>query len=457
MHNKQRRKFLRTGVRTLCGAGLALGTSPWHTLAHAALNDGANFQDYRALVCVYLEGGMDGFSMLIPVDNAEYNEYQTSRQHLSIDHGSLIGLSAANSNNPVCGIHPDLAPLKPLYDQGQLAFLANVGTLIEPTTRELYENRAVRLPAQLFSHSDQETQWQQLQGQTSGTVGWGALAAQQLAAAQDRDYLTSITLSGANYWQSGDGQRPFSMRSSGLVQYHGMDDGSEWQRPRVESFQRVSKLGYSHLFMDAYADLQQRAGNITSELGQVLEEQPALGTTPPPDNELAAKLEMVAKLIATQQVLGMKRQIFYVSMDGWDVHDAQQKEQPRLFSQLAQSMSYFQSAMNELGMTDKVTTFTASDFGRSLTSNGDGTDHGWGNHHMIMGGAVNGSDIYGNMPRMSVDGPDAVRNGRIVPTLSASQYAATLLRWAGLDETGLNQTLPDLANFNQHDLGFLKG
>lgn len=456
MHNLNRRRFLRLGARTLCGAGLALGSNPWQTLARAADGEFNQHQDYRALVCVYLEGGIDGFSLLVPTGSAEYSEYANSRQDLTIDRTSLHDLQNSNSAIGSCGLNPHAGAIKPLYDNGQLAFVSNVGTLIEPTTKEQYENQAVRLPTQLFSHSDQEIQWQQLQGQTTSTEGWGALAAQQLSAHQQKDYLTSVTLSGSNYWQSGGGQRPFSMKSSGLVEYAGMSDGSEWQRPRVESFHRINEKNYSNVYMDAYADLQQRAASITTELGQVLDSQAPMSTPVPVENQLAEDLAMVARLISTHEMLGMKRQIFYVSMDGFDVHDAQNKELPWLFSQLGDALSWFQATLYDMGMSEKVTTFTASDFGRSLTSNGDGTDHGWGNHHMVMGGAVNGADIYGAMPRMSVDGPDAVRNGRVVPTLAASQYAATMLRWAGLEDAGLDEALPDLGNFAQRDLGFLR-
>ena len=455
MHDRQRRKFLSLGAKTLCGAGLALGSSPWHTLANIAHAD-TGFNDYRALVCVYLEGGMDGFSLLVPDGDAEYAEYAASRGDLSVARSGAIPLQMRSAETAKVRLHPSCAPLADLYDDGRLAFINNVGTLIEPTTKEQYENNAVRLPSQLFSHADQEIQWQQLQGQSNGTEGWGALAAQELAGQQERDYLTSVSLAGANYWQASSQRRPFSVRSSGLVNYAGMSDGSEWQRPRVESFQRVAEQPYSHVFMQAYADLQRRAGDITSELGAVLADQPRLSTQVPLDNDLAAQLSMVAQMIAAHPVLGMKRQIFYVRMDGFDVHDKQNKNQPGLFTQLTDALMYFQATIDELGLSESITTFTASDFGRSLTSNGDGTDHGWGNHHMVLGSAVNGGDIYGQLPRMSTEGPDAIRNGRVIPTLSASQYAASLLRWAGLQESSLDLVLPDLGNFSARDLGFLR-
>ncbi|MBX2824675.1 MAG: DUF1501 domain-containing protein [Gammaproteobacteria bacterium] len=456
MRNLSRRKFLNLGTRALCGAGLALGSSPWHTLAHAANGDLLQHQDYRALVCIYLGGGSDGFNLLVPTDTAEYNEYATSRQHLAVAQSQLSPLSVRNAGNPGVGLNNQAAALLPLYDEGRLSFVANVGTLIEPTDRESFENHSVALPEQLFSHSDQEIQWQQLQGGLSTRDGWGALAAQYLADGQERDYLTSITLAGSNYWQTSRADRPFSVNSEGVTHYAGMDSvDADWQRPRREAFQRIMQAQQSHVFAQAYADLQQRAFGITEELGAILDSASPLSAEVPAENYLAEQLAMVARLINVRSSLGMSRQIFYVNMGGWDVHDNQSSEQPELFGQLAEAMSFFQGEMDHIGMSDSVTAFTASDFGRTLTSNGDGTDHGWGNHHMVMGGAVNGGDVVGAIPRMAVDGPDSVYGGRVIPTLSASQYAASLLRWVGLEEHALDEVLPQLGNFNSRDLGLM--
>ncbi|MBX2882111.1 MAG: DUF1501 domain-containing protein [Granulosicoccus sp.] len=456
MRNYTRRKFLRLGTQTLCGAGLALGSSPWHTLAQAATGELSQHQDYRALVCIYLAGGSDGFNLLVPTDDAEYNEYAGARRHLAVAKSKLLPLAVRNAGMPNVGLNDDAASLIPLYDEGRLGFVANVGTLIEPTSREAFENHTVELPAQLFSHSDQEIQWQQLQSNVATRNGWGALAAQQLAAGQDRDYLTSITLAGSNYWQASNAKRPFSVNPDGVARYYGMDSPeSSWQQPRREAFQRVMQQQQSHIFAKAYADLQQRAFSITEELGALLDASAPLAQPIPENNSLAEQLAMVARLINVRESLGMSRQIFYVNMGGWDVHDDQSREQPELFAQLSQAMSFFQNEIDNSGMSQNVTTFTASDFGRTLTSNGDGTDHGWGNHHMVMGGAVNGGDVVGAMPRMAVDGPDSVRNGRVIPTLSASQYAADLLRWVGIEENTLDSVLPQLRNFSQRELNLM--
>lgn len=452
MNHYTRRRFLHLGKQTLIGAGLALGANPALTLARAADSGNQQSQDYRALVCVYLEGGCDGFSLMVPTGSWEHEEYAASRGELAIPYSQLLDLQGGSS--PI-GLHPDARPLQSLYDEEKLAMIANVGTLVEPTSREQYLNNEVDVPAQLFSHSDQTIQWQQLQGRDRATEGWGAKSARYLSGQQERDYLTSISLAGSNYWQSGSGQRPFALTESGVLQYQGLDNANSWQQPRRESFERVLDMQRRNVFTKAYADLQKRAMHITTELGQVLDNNAAMFGDQPPENALAQKLNMVAQLIAVQDQLGLRRQIYYVNMRGFDVHDNQSKELPTLFAELSEALAFFQNKIDMLGMGPEVTTFTASDFGRSLLSNGDGTDHGWGNHLMVMGGAVQGGSIYGQLPSLELDGPDAVHHGRILPSTSATQYAATLLRWIGLDDAALHDVLPTLGNFSEHDLGFL--
>ena len=473
-----RRRFLALGARTLTGAGLALGADPVLALgrgergagplAHAVhgFAQGAPFADadqYRALVCVFLQGGMDGFSLLVPTGAAEHGAYARSRGALALSADRLVGLSTADGTDPGVGLHRGASELAPLFADGRLGFVSNVGNLIEPTTREGYESGTATLPAQLFSHADQEVQWQQLQGRNRARDGWGALAAEELGFGQARDWMTSVSVAGSNPWQAGEGLRPFSVRDSGIVGYKGLDATRDWERPRSEAFEAVIDQPRRHLFMQAYADLQRRARDNTAELGSILAARFGDGdaSTDPvphdPSNEkLAAQLNMVAKMIAVHGELGMSRQIFYVRMGGFDVHDNQNSELPELFGQVAGALRRFQGAIDGFGLTTNVTTFSASDFGRALNANGDGTDHGWGNHLFAMGGAVNGGRIHGALPLLDVDGPDSVQNGRVLPTQSATQYAATLLRWAGLPESRLDAVLPNLPNFGQaRDLGFM--
>ena len=452
MNTFNRRRFLKLGSQTMLGAGLVLGGNPLRSLAYA--QDAVQTQDngYRALVCIYLEGGIDGFSLMVPTDSYENQVFAEARGNLAIDYAHLMELGGGSS--PLA-VHSSAAALQPLYDEGRLATIANVGTLIEPTTREQYQHNTVDLPAQLFSHSDQAIQWQQLQGRGRDVTGWGAKAVDYLQNYQDKDYLTSISLAGSNYWQTGVTRRPYAMDAGGALQYQGLDASDNWQQPRVDAFRYVLDLQRSHVMSKAYADLQKRAMSVTSELGMALQQNSGLFDDTPEDNPLADKLAMVAQLIAAQETLGLRRQIYYVTMSGFDVHDNQNKVQPELFAQLANAMSYFQGKLDMLGQGNNVTTFTASDFGRSLLSNGDGTDHGWGNHLMAMGGAVQGGKIYGTLPSLDVTGPDSIHHGRILPTLSATQYAATLLNWIGLQEQEVDEVLPTLQNFDTRNLGFL--
>ncbi len=456
MRSHSRRQFLQLASRTLAGSGLALGAQPWWTLARAAEANQASDGDYRALVCVFLQGGCDGFSLMVPTGQAEYGAYERSRAGLAVPKGSLLPLHGSDGKAPVAGLHPSATAVRPLFDGGRLAMLANVGNLMEPVSKQAYEEGSAILPAQLFSHADQATQWQQLQGRDRASTGWGALAAAQLAEFQERDYLTSITLSGANYWQAGFGQRPFSLKESGVLEYAGLGADDNWTRPRREAFLRVLEHRRSHLMTSAYADMQQRAMQISTELGQTLAAQQGMIDEPVPDYTLARQLAMVARLIGARAQLGMHRQIFYVEMGGFDVHDNQNLEMPKRFAELCDSLAWFQRALDTLGEARNVISFTSSDFGRSLTSNGDGTDHGWGNHLMVMGDAVSGGDIHGTLPLLDIGGPDSVHHGRILPTAAASQYAATLLEWIGLPPGDVDRILPQLGNFPDRTLGFLK-
>jgi len=466
MIDRRRRQWLGLGARTLCGAGLALGSRPMAALAALAAANGTRplhdaSGDYRALVCVFLEGGMDGFSLAVPTGGAEHAAYRRSRGTLAIDAARLLPLTGNGTAPGPLGLHPAAAPLQSLYDDGRLAMIANVGNLVEPTSREQYADGSVKLPAQLFSHADQAVQWQQLQGRNRARDGWGALAADHLINAAHAEHLSSISLAGSNAWQSGVGRRPFSLRESGVVSYAGLSGDSDWERPRREAFEAVLGAPQRHLLMQAYAELQHRARTNTTALGAALAarfgEDP--GAQPiahdPESQTLAARLNMVAKVMALHTELGMRRQIFYVGMRGFDVHDNQNSEMPVLLDELSSALAGFQQALGTLGLADDVTTFTASDFGRSLSANGDGTDHGWGNHLFAMGGAVRGGQIYGTLPELDVNGADAVNNGRVVPTLSAVEYAATLLRWVGLDESAVRGVLPTWSNFEQRRIGFL--
>ncbi len=444
MTDSGRRRFLKLGCKTIAGAGLLANTP----MAFAQ-NTSAFDASYRALVCINLQGGNDGFNMLVPSTAAEYNEYQTGRGHLAISRDQLLPLYPTTLNSSAVGLHPQMSGLTSLFEQGQLAAIANVGTLVQPVTTESVRNRTASIPAQLYSHHDQASQWHKLNHRQSSPSGWGARAADILAEQQPYRSLASISLSGSNDWQVGGTDQAYNISSYGVNNYSGMDDPqSMWQQSRRDAFTRLLHLRYDNVFEQAYADLQLRAMVLSANVGAALDRLSELQTPVPAENPLAEQLQMVARLIAVKDEFRMSRQLFYVNFGDFDTHDDQLENQPRLLGQLADALVYFNTVLHELGEINNVTSFTMSDFGRTVTSNGDGTDHGWGNHHWVMGGSVNGGDIYGTLPRLAIDGPDDAGNGRIIPTMAVSQYAATLLRWVGLNDAEVQSALPALSNFS---------
>ncbi|OED37676.1 hypothetical protein AB833_22675 [Chromatiales bacterium (ex Bugula neritina AB1)] len=451
MNNRNRRKFLKLGCKTIVGAGLMSGST-----ARIAQAQSANSSDYRALVCIHLNGGNDGFNLLVPNTGAEYNEYANGRGHLAIPASDLLPLIPGSANSTSAGLHPLMADLIPLFEQGQLALMANVGTLVEPTTPDDVRNNSVHLPEQLFSHHDQSRQWQRLDPSHQWNSGWGGRVSDILAPQQANANLAAISLDGNNDWMAGSEASIFTIDRGGVEGYSGMENMTDdWQLPRRQAFIQLLHENYSNAFERSYAQLQQRALVLSTNVGAALAKFGELQTPVPAGNELAEQLAMVAKLIAVKDEFRMTRQLFYVNMGGFDTHDNQLADQPELFSKLSKALAFFQQALVEINQFDNVTSFTSSDFGRSITSNGDGTDHGWGNHHMVMGGSVIGGDIYGQIPRIAVDGPDDARNGRIVPTTSVAQYAATQLSWLGLNDSEIDGMLPSLKNFENRNLGFM--
>lgn len=455
MNKYTRRRFIELGCRTIIGAGLTgcAVTNRAHAQAGNANSGGAN---YRALVCIHLNGGNDGFNMIVPSSGAAYNEYAKGRGHLAVKASDLINLNPTTANTTSVGLNPHMAVLKPLFDSGKLAFQSNVGTMLEPGTAEDVRNKSIRLPEQLFSHNDQTRQWQKLNHYHHHNSGWGARTADLLTAGQAYPNLTAISLSGNNEWQAGAEHSAFNIDSEGVRNYAGMDDhNAEWQMPRREAFIQLLHAQYNNVFEKAYADLQLQALVLSTNVGAALARRGELQTPVPENNPLAQQLAMVAKLISIKDEFRLYRQLFYVELGGFDTHDYQLEKQPALYSNIASALDFFNSALTEIGHQENVVSFTTSDFGRSVTSNGDGTDHGWGNHHIVMGQPVVGGDIYGQIPRILVDGPDDSRNGRIVPTTAVSQYAGTLLNWLGINDQELESLLPTLANFDTKNLGFL--
>jgi uncharacterized protein (DUF1501 family) len=445
-----RRDFLKT---TCCSAaaGFAAASFSRFGLVNALAQ---NATDYKALVCVFLFGGNDSNNMVIPYDAAGYNSYKSARGGLALAQGSLLPVTPPSIGSPFA-FHPRFSAMQSLFNNKQLAVLANVGTLIQPTTASQFRKGGVAVPMNLFSHSDQEAQMQTAILDRVAETGWAGRTADKIQAIYGGNFPIIISLAGTNIFCEGVVAQSIQSNGNPTQLLNGFGGGAE-------SNARLSAL-QSLLTFDNGLSLIQAASTTTGNAiqnGQALAAALATGTPLatqfPKNSYFASQLQQVAKIIQVRGALGLQRQIFFVSMGGFDTHSGQLTQQDSLFNDINQSLSAFYQATNEMGVANNVTTFTLSDFGRTYSPNSDGTDHAWGSHHLIMGGAVKGGDFYGTFPTLAVNGPDdGTGQGRWVPTTSVDQYAATLASWFGVAATDLPSIFPNLANFPTQTLGIM--
>ncbi len=447
----QRRDFLKRSLVSLGGASSLWATTSQFNLVSAATS-AQSFNDYKALVCVFLLGGNDSLNMLIPTDQSAYQQYAATRQNLAVALDAALPLSVTNTQYSTLGLHPSLAALHSIYEQGNMALVANVGPLIEPVTKEdVLVGRAV-LPPQLFSHSDQQNHWQTAHPQQAALTGWAGRMADMLSDTS-APISMNLSMAGNNLWQTGTLVLPFALSNQGAEVLEGINPDQEWQRPNAAFLDRIH-AGTEGMFATQFATMVDRTRTRGGLVNGALALGPELNTAFPA-TRFAEQMRLVANMISVQQHLEQPRQVYFVTLGGWDTHDNQLADHPALLMELAEGMAAFYNATSELGVSEQVTAFTASDFGRTLTSNGDGTDHGWGGNHIVLGDAVQGADVYGQLPEMALNSNDDMGDGRMIPTLSVDQYAATLARWFGLSDTELTGILPNLTHFNQHDVGFM--
>ena len=450
MKTLNRRDFLRTS-----GAAALLAATPG--LAYSqVVGGGGSFTDYRALVCVFLFGGNDSYNMLVPNTSAEYSAYAASRQNLALLQSDLLPISPASTGTPDFGLHPAMGGVQSLFRAGNAAFVTNVGPLVEPTTKTQYQNRSVTLPPQLFSHNDQQDQWTSLRGNVPSKTGWAGRMADLIRdGVAGQQMATNASLFGSNLFQSADETVAYVMGPGGPVQYQGFSTtpGDILNEQRL-AFGRVVDAQYDTIYERGYAEVQRRSIDAAGTVSAAIANAPTINTVFP-QSQLGTQLQTVARLIAVRDELQMQRQIFFVAAGGFDSHDDQNENQPGLLGGVSDAIAAFHAATEELQIADGVTTFTQSDFGRTLTSNGDGTDHAWAGNQLVVGGAVNGGDLYGSYPVLEIDGPEDIGGGRMIPSTSADQYAATLARWFGIPDSDLDVVAPNLANFAQRDLGFM--
>ena len=439
-----RRRFLGqascAAVGTTALFNTVLNMGMFNTLAAGAT-------DYKGLVCLFLSGGADSFNMMVPSGDPEYAEYAATRGDLALLQSDLLPILPATSDGKSYGVHPGLGPLQSLFEQNQLAFVANVGTLVEPTTLLQYQNRSVALPLGLFSHSDQAAHWQTSIPDQRTAVGWAGRMADILQASNcNQNISMNISLSGNNVFQSGLLTSHYSIGpngSIGLLDYNQPDPES---LIRTSAIDDILGLNYQNVFERTFATKMRGAIDAHEEFSAAIAGLAPL-TTQFSDTALSQRFRMIAQTIQAREVLGMRRQTFFVEAGGWDHHDEVLANQAVMLPMIAAALSEFQAAMIEIGVANDVTTFTASDFGRTLTSNGRGSDHAWGGNHVVMGGAVAGGDVYGSYPSLALGSSVDTGRGRLLPTLAVDEYFAELALWFGIPAPDLELVLPNIARF----------
>jgi uncharacterized protein (DUF1501 family) len=528
-----RREFLKRFCGTLAG-GSALALLPQLKLIESA-SAATSGSGYKALVCVFLSGGNDSFNWLIPSDNSRYGIYQTARGGvytgtngpLGIAQGSLLPVNLLGPNGALpaghaYGLHPACADwtaidvngvlspmrgLQSLTNQGRVAWVANVGTLVVPLTKANFSNPALPKPPQLYSHNDQTNLWFQGRHTANFRFGWGGLVADLLynqnvpipGSSPPLMLPMNISFAGANRFQVGQAIIPYQMSSCGNpnagTAVAGQVVGSSFSNcsgaSALSGFRSCSVAGLSapeqalcqllanpgnHPFQIEHAAIMERAMKLSAEIAAKLtgNPNPSLLQTPfraladnqavtgynlaaDGNNSLAEQLAMVARLIKMRSQLGQNRNVFFVSLGGFDTHAAQMPDtgHARLLRRVSRALGSFYTALEEMGVQNDVTTFTMSEFARTLNSNGDGSDHAWGGVQLVMGGAVRGGRLYGTWPDQTLNGPDSFSRGQTIPTTAMDQMAATLASWMGLSSTDLAAVFPNLGNFSSPNLGFM--
>ena len=452
--NASRRAFLKRSA----ALSLAAGATPWAmTLAAMGEAAAATATDYKALVCVFLYGGNDYANSLVPYDQASYDRYTGFRSNIAIDRTTLgatvLSPTVALPSGLQFAVAPGLAPLVPIFDAGQMSVILNIGTLVQPTTKAQYTSQSVRLPPKLFSHNDQQSFWQASSSEGAAS-GWGGRMGDLFAAGNGNSTFTCINVSGNAVYLTGKSAVQYQVTTSGSVPFNGIQSALFGSTACSSALKDLLVAPSPQLFENEYARVAKRSIDANDVLTAALANT-SLTTTFPTGNDLASQLKLVARMIAARDTLGAKRQVFMVSLGGFDTHSALTATHPGLMTKLGDALAAFQQATAELGVSNAVTTFTGSDFGRTLLSNNEGSDHGWGGVQFVLGGAVQGKTFIGTAPELGNNGADDVGQGRLLPTTSVDQMGATLANWFGVSATDQLSVLPNLGNYSVKNLGFL--
>lgn len=486
LKSASRRLFMRqTAALSALGAGapLALNLAAMGSAAAQSATGG----DYKALVCIFLAGGNDAFNTLLATDSTSWNAYTTTRNQqpssIALPQEGLMPLSPVKSlGGRSVALHPQLGGLQNMFNtQRRLSVVANVGPMVDPLSKDDYLRQLKRVPSKLFSHNDQQSTWQSLAPE-GASKGWGGRMAELLTASSPNgnNLFTGISAAGNAVWVSGNSVKQYQIQPSGVLRMGLPTVGVEQIYGSTVVASKIQEIAQRarnrHAFEADVAEVGRRSIEadktlrlaLPSELESPYGPENLLYYTKPTGglavNPLAKQLQAVARTMGARTTLGMKRQVFFVSLGGFDTHDNQLTRHADLMAQLNHAMVYFDNVMTAMGLGSNVTTFTASDFGRTFTSNGDGTDHGWGGHQFVMGGAVRGGVVAGNLPIYSTkntgnnyfDGSaDQLLNGALLPSTSVEHYGSALGKWFGLSDTQIADVFPNLARQGSRDLGII--
>lgn len=449
-HDHSRRKFLGQSCAALGYTTLFSSLINLRAMAAAAADNSTTVAsgNYKALVCLMLAGGNDSFNMLMPKGDNEYAEYALTRSNLAIAQNDIRQINPITNDGRIFGVHPGMADMQQLFEMGNLAFACNVGTLIEPSTKTQILDGVVQTPLGLFSHADQIQQWQTGRPHERSTIGWGGRIADLIQSTNTNQNISmNISLQGSNVFQQGNEIIPYAISPNGSVGLNGYGEQNIFDQLRTDAIDSMLDRDYQDVYKNTYRNTIKSSNNASVEFQAGIDAVNDFTTPHPESNPLADQLRMVAKTIAARDTLSFQRQIFFVQLGGWDHHDELLINHTNHLTLVNDAVKYFSDLMDELGTQDCVTTYSLSDFGRTLTSNGNGTDHAWGGNAFMMGGAVNGQEFYGDYPTLALNSDLDLNNGVLVPTTAADMYIAELALWFGVASSDLSMILPNISNF----------
>jgi uncharacterized protein (DUF1501 family) len=465
-----RREFMWQSACAAVGAA-AMATTVWdmrmiQAATAANLTAATTDNDYRALVCLFLYGGNDANNMLVPTSSTEYNQYAAARGTLAIPKDTLLGLSPVVGDGRTYGLHPGCPELQALFNTGKLALINNVGTLVGPITRAQFIAKSAAVPPSLFSHNDQQVQWQTSVPDQISRTGWAGRCSDIIdhlnsVSSNGAKVSMNISLAGSNVIEVGNLVSPYKVSTTGAISPNLPTSGTG--PAQLQTLKDLIALEHVNLMEKSIANTTTNAIRSGETINTAIAPTRDTGTAPPwawtspfPATSLGNQLKMIARLIAARAALGHKRQLYFAAVSGYDLHGDQLAPHANLLRDLSRSVKAFYDATVQLGVANDACLFTVSDFGRTFPINNIfGSDHGWGNHQLVVGGGVQGQRLYGNFPTLAVNGPDDTGLGRWIPTTAVDEYSATLAKWFGVSAAEMPTVFPNIHRFAQPDLGFM--